>query len=90
MNRSTFLYFLMRVLVNGAAIAITAWLLPGIAVTENRIITYVALGAVFGLINAFIRPVVLALTGRFVIATMGIGVVVINALMLLLLSAGRI
>lgn len=86
MKRSTFVYFLIRVLVNGMAIAFTAWLMPGITVAANRIVVFVALGVLFGLINTFIRPLVFAVTGRFVIATVGIGVVIINALMLIFLG----
>ena len=58
------IYFIVRVVVNALAVALTVALTPGIVLApdlESRYITllvYLVLGAVFGLINAFILPLV--------------------------------
>ncbi|HMN26519.1 MAG TPA: AarF/UbiB family protein [Caldilineaceae bacterium] len=80
------LFYLIRFAVNAVAIALTAWLLPGITVADNNLGTYLLLALGLGLINAFIRPVVLLFTGQLIIATMGLFIMVVNGLMLWLLA----
>ncbi|MCA1481349.1 phage holin family protein, partial [Bradyrhizobium sp. NBAIM08] len=69
-------YFIIRVLVNALALALTILVLPWIDVrpiaTEELAATYILLGLVFGLINALVRPAVLFFTARLLIATMGL------------------
>ncbi|MEE8567444.1 MAG: AarF/UbiB family protein [Anaerolineales bacterium] len=85
-------YFIIRIVVNALAVALTIVLTPGIVLApdiENSFITllvYLVLGTVFGLINAFIRPLVLFVTGSLVIWTMGLFTFVINGLLFYLLS----
>lgn len=85
-------YFLVRIAVNGFAVALTVVILPGIQLApdvENRLISilvYLVLGGLFGLINAFIRPLVLLVTGALVIWTMGLFTFLINGLLFYLLS----
>lgn len=79
-------FYLLRFAVNAVAIALTAWLLPGITVVNDNIWTYLWLALGLALINTFIRPVVLLFTGQWIIATMGLLLLVINGLMLWLLT----
>lgn len=85
-------YFLVRIAVNAFAVALTVALLRGIQIApdiDNRLITilvYLVLGGLFGLINAFIRPLVLLVTGSLVIWTMGLFTFLINGLLFYLLS----
>jgi putative membrane protein len=85
-------YFLVRIIVNALAVAFTVAILPGIQLApdvDNRLITilvYLVLGGLFGLINAFIRPLVLLVTGSLVIWTMGLFTFIINGLLFYLLS----
>lgn len=78
------------VLVNTLAVAAAAWLLGGIEVTgdttADRALTLVGVGIILGLINAVVRPVVNLLSLPFIVLSLGLGLVVINALMLLLAS----
>jgi len=73
---------LIRMIVNALAIGFTAWLLPGIRVTDDSISTYVLLGILFGLVNTLIKPLVTLLSCPLVILTLGLFVLVINGLML--------
>jgi putative membrane protein len=84
------------VLVNTLAVGLAAWLFRGIAVhgatTAERVVTLLVVGVVFGLISAVVKPVVTFLSFPFVILTLGLLLLVINACMLLLTSwvAGRL
>ena len=79
---------LIRVAVNAAALAAAAWLLDGIRLTESdhRVLTLLGVAVVFGLINAFITPVIKVLSLPFIILTLGLLLWVINAAMLMLTS----
>lgn len=77
---------IVRLVINAAALWIAAYIVPGISITEN--IGGLALVAlVFGVVNAFIKPIVTLLTCPLNILTLGLFTLVINALMLLLTAA---
>jgi putative membrane protein len=88
--------FLVWVTVNALALAAATWLLDGITLTGtaegHRVVTLLVVAVVFGVVNAVVRPVVTLLSLPFIILTLGLLVLVINALMLLLTSwvAGRL
>jgi putative membrane protein len=85
--------FILRVIINAVAIAITAAILPGIRVVNSDIGTFLLLGLIFGVVNALIKPIVALLTCPLVILTLGLFVFVINGIMLLItasLSGGRL
>lgn len=73
----------LRIIINAVAIWITSLLLSGF-VFSGSIINLIIIGIVFGLINAFIRPLVKLLTLPINIATLGLFSLVINTLMLML------
>jgi putative membrane protein len=77
------MYFLLRLLINAAALWVAIQLVDGI---EHRgswwSLLLVAL--VFGLLNASIRPLLKLLSLPIIILTLGLFIFVINALMLLL------
>jgi len=79
---------LARFAVNAAALAVAAWLLPGIGLegstTTDKALTLTIVAAVFGLVNAIVRPIIKLLALPLIILTLGLLVFVINALMLLL------
>ncbi len=74
------------VLFNAGAVAIAAWIFPGITVggdtTTDQAITLVIVGAILGVINAIIAPIIKLLSLPFIIITLGLALLVINALML--------
>jgi putative membrane protein len=77
--------------LNGAALAAAAWLLGdqmsiGTAddATEQRLITLAVVAAVFTLINQLVAPIIKLLALPFIVLTLGLALLVINALMLLL------
>ena len=80
----------MRLVVNAVALAAAAWLLKDITVsgtsTGRRVITLIAVAAIFGLVNALVKPLATILSLPFIVLTLGLLIFVINALMLLLTS----
>jgi putative membrane protein len=74
------------VLFNAGAVAIAAWIFPGISVggdsTTDQVVTLLVVGAILGVINAVIAPVIKLLSLPFIIVTLGLFLLLINALML--------
>ena len=79
---------LVRVVVNALALAVATWLLDGITLTAatdgRRVVSMLVVALVFGVVNAVVRPVVKLLSLPFILLTLGLLLLVINALMLLL------
>ncbi|NTU91193.1 MAG: phage holin family protein [Chlorobiaceae bacterium] len=71
---------LLHWLVNAIAVYATAHLLPGITIRNFAAALIVAL--VLGLINALLKPVLVFFSIPFIILTLGLFMLVINALML--------
>lgn len=69
-------------LVNSIAVLIASYLLSGIRV--DSIVTVLLLVIVLGVINTFIRPIVLLLTLPINVITLGLFTFVINAVIVLL------
>jgi putative membrane protein len=84
----------MRILawlvVNALALGVAIWLFDGItlrgATTTDRAVTLVVVGGIFGVINSAVKPVIKFLSFPFILLTLGLLLLVINALMLLLTS----
>ncbi|KZE13724.1 MULTISPECIES: phage holin family protein [Brevibacterium] len=90
--------FLFRVGINAFAIWVAAWILPGVAIEGNSvveeqtgpiaatIVSYLVIGLIFGLANAFIKPILSVLSAPITCLTLGLFSIVINAAMLALTS----
>ena len=70
--------FLVRVAVNALAIMLAASILPGIGV--DGIVSALAAAVLLGLVNAFVRPVLLILTLPITLVTLGLFLFVLNGL----------
>jgi len=79
--------FWTRLIVNVAAIALTAWLLPGITIGGNKWVTILFVAFIFGIVNAVIKPIFSFLTCGLYIVTLGLFTFIANALMLLATSS---
>jgi putative membrane protein len=86
MNWKNWKLILLRTLVNGLAIGLTALVLPGISIPDPTFGKIVLIGAIFGLLNAFIKPVIQVLTISLLFVTYGLVLFVVNTVMLLLLA----
>ena len=77
---------LMSLLVNMAAITLTALLLPGIDILDRRLSTFILLAVVLGLLNTLVKPIFQLLTIRLVFITYGVNIIIINAILLYILD----
>ena len=76
--------FLIRLLANALAILAAAYIVPGIEVSGG--LSLLAAALVLGLINAFVRPILLFLTLPFTLVTLGLFIFLLNAFCLWLTS----
>jgi putative membrane protein len=72
----------IRLTVNTLALYAAVWLVPGLRY-EGGTARFLLVGLVFGLVNSFLRPLLTVLTCPLVVATLGLFLLVINALLLL-------
>jgi len=88
--------FLVRVLVSAAALAVATWAVAGIELTAgsgwSRLGTLLAVAVIFGLINAFLKPLIKVVGCAFYVLTLGLIALVVNGLLLWLTSwvAGKL
>jgi putative membrane protein len=73
--------FIIKVLVNAAALWVAAQIVPGIDLIAD-IWQVLLIALVFGLINAFIKPILKVLSLPVLILTLGLFAIVINMVML--------
>lgn len=77
---------LMRVVVNMLALLVILLFVPHINLVTRSIGAWVLLALALGVLNAFVKPVIQVLTLRFIFATAGLVLILINSAVLLLLS----
>ena len=85
--------FLTWLATNAVALAAAAWLLDGIHFTgassgraevSDKLVPLLVVAAIMGVITAFVKPVLKVLSIPVILLTLGLFLLVINALMLLL------
>ena len=74
---------LIRWVVNALALWIAVLIVPGLTFTDPDPLRVLLVAAVFGLVNAVLRPIITVLSCPLVVLTLGLFILVINALMLL-------
>jgi putative membrane protein len=72
---------LLRLLVNTAALWVAVKIIPGISFEGNPVVLLVV-ALVFGVVNTIVKPIVTLFSLPAVILTLGLFLLVINALML--------
>jgi len=76
---------LLKWAINAAALLAIAYILPGFTVDSGGIAILAAL--ILGLANTFIKPLLVVLTLPVTVITLGLFLLVINAMMLLLTAS---
>jgi len=74
--------FLVRLIINVLTLMIVATLLPGVVIANWW--AALAAAAVIGVINTFLRPIILLLTLPLSIVTLGLFAILVNVLLLML------
>jgi len=75
--------FVIRWLVTTASVWVAA---PLAGIHYDHASSLVAAALILGIINAFVRPVILLLSLPFIILTLGVGIFIVNALLLMFVS----
>jgi len=76
--------FLFKLLVNAVAVFVTAYLLKGVSV--KNFFTAIITALLIGVVNAVLKPIFIFLTIPVTIITLGLFLLVIDALMILLVD----
>jgi|SRR3989344_2061902 len=74
----------IRIIIQTAAVFVAASILPGVEV--DSIVTTLIVAVVLGVINVFLKPILVLLTFPITVVTFGLFIFVINALLVLLVS----
>ena len=78
--------FVIRLLVNAAALWVATRIVTGVTYS-GALLPFLGVALVFGIVNAFIRPLLKFVTFPLIIVTFGIFALVVNGLMLWLTSS---
>lgn len=81
----SFLLLLGQLLVNALAVLIAAYVLPGVIV--DTFLTAVVTAVILGVVNTFLKPLLVLLTLPVTLFTLGLFLLVINAALILLVGA---
>lgn len=76
--------FIMRLIITALAAMVTAYILPGVQI--KNFITALILALVLGLLNVLVKPILVILTLPATILTLGLFLLVINAVIILIAS----
>ncbi len=76
--------FLTQVMIMTLAAILAAYFLPGVHI--DSVVAAILTAVVIALLNAFIRPILIVITLPFTIFSMGLFLIVINALIILMAS----
>lgn len=76
---------LISLLLSSLAVFVTAYILPGVHV--DNFIAAVVMAIMLGVVNAFVKPILVFLTLPINLLTLGLFLIVINAALVLLASA---
>ena len=77
--------FLVHIVVTAGLLMVVAYLVKGIEVKDGRVALLSAL--TLGLANAVVRPLLVLVTFPLTVLTLGLFLIVVNALMLMLAAA---
>ncbi len=76
----------MRFLFSAAALAFATWVVPGIRMDsdqpQNNLIVIIGVAIIFGLVNAIVKPLFKFASAPLLLLTLGLFLLVINALLL--------
>lgn len=75
--------FIVRILISSLAVLIASYLLPGITITGNQLVTALLVAIVLAFLNSIIKPLLTLLTIPITVMTLGLFLLVINAFIIL-------
>ena len=81
------MYILIRLVLNALALWLTAQLGVGLYFTQTGFLPVLIAALILGLVNAVVRPIMILLTLPLTILTLGLFLLVVNALSLAIVAA---
>lgn len=78
--------FIIKLCISSLAVMVTAYLMPGVTIRDDSFLTAVIVAAVLAFLNSIVKPVMVILTIPVTVYTLGLFLVVINAVIILLAS----
>jgi putative membrane protein len=78
--------FIQSWLINTLAVLVAVYTVPGIHFNDKSLLTPFITSLVLGILNSFIRPIIMLLALPLLIFTLGLFMLVINALLLYLVG----
>ena len=82
---------LLKIVINGLALWLAAVIVPGIHIgeqgdTSHTVTTVLVVAIIFGIVNAILKPILTVLSLPFIVVTLGLFLLVVNAILLQLTS----
>jgi putative membrane protein len=83
--------WLLKIVINGLALYLAAVIVPGIRIgeqgnTSSTVVTVLVVAVIFGIVNAVLKPILTILSLPFIVFTLGLFLLVVNAILLQLTS----
>ena len=82
MSRNTVFAFLAKLVTTSLAVIIVAYLLPGVRLDDA--LSAIGLALVLAILNIFIKPLLVILTLPITVLTLGLFLIVVNAVIILI------
>ena len=81
----------VKIVINGLALWLAAVIVPGIHIgeqgdTSHTVTTVLVVAIIFGIVNAILKPILTLLSLPFIVVTLGLFLLVVNAILLQLTS----
>jgi len=82
---------LVKIVINGLALWLAAVIVPGIHIgeqgdTSRTVATVLVVAIIFGIVNVILKPILTILSLPFIVVTLGLFLLVVNAILLQLTS----
>jgi putative membrane protein len=82
--------YLIRLAISAVALWVTTLIISGVQVTADstikKVLTLIVVAAIFGIVNAVLRPIIKTLGCGLYVLTLGLIAVIVNGLLFLLTS----
>lgn len=76
--------FIIQIIISTLAVLITSYVLPGVHIANNSFLTALIVAAVLSFLNNVIKPIMIVLTIPVTIFSLGLFLLVINAIIILI------
>ncbi|MFV0452943.1 MAG: phage holin family protein [Propioniciclava sp.] len=83
---------IVRFLVSALALGVATWLVPGLSLDSvdarpaDSAVTILLVAAIFGVVNAVVKPLFVFVTSPFLLLTLGLFLLLVNASLLMLVG----